>query len=781
VGERGHPITDAVGPLRRQRGAIDLRNSGKKPLLFLSHSAVDTEAALALASRIEQTGSAREAGLKVWIDKRDLAPGRGWQSQLEHVIVQQSTAFAVLLGARGAVNWVESELRVALDRATRQSDYSFIPILGSKAKPEDLPPFARQYHGVSDPLGQPGEMRKLLSLLLEGTATHRTRVVEHPFVGLSSFTQTTAELFHGRCEETEDLLARLRRTNMIMVVGDSGSGKSSLVRAGVVPRFRGGAFADTGGDQPDSSFWQVIETRPESQPFERLVEAVNLAAQDAGIPLRERGTLSDWVRSRDPAKMLDAIRNSAQAPTRTLLVVDQFEELWTQTKEDERKAFVNVLLDVADLAGLAVRIVLTMRRDYYNLCAQFPALFQRIEAVPDATKFQVRRMSNAALRRAVIEPLKLTDAWDEVRIAEFSSHLLQDVGDRPGDLALVEMALAEAWRYRRQHDGDLLRAYIARGRVAGALANAAEDVFRERLRESVSLDTIKGIFVRLVRLGDTGGTTRRIARRSEFTDETWSIVQRLAQEDHARLVSITGATGREATELAHEALVTQWARYQGWLEDAASDKRHLDHLIEDASAWSDHAEDLRMLAREHDLAVYRQLMHSRASWLSITEKRFVITSIETESAEKRRIAETEARILEANERLRAEAEARASAETSARIAAQQAAEAANARAQAEQEAREAAQTASQEATERVRIEQLAREAAEAARRKLRTRLRQVSLAALVAASALGAAGNGKLRSPRPRKPRLSSQKPIKPLRPVFGATSFLGSISHRVA
>src|SRR5215203_5511180 len=118
------------------------------------------------------------------------------------------------------------------------------------------------------------------------------------------------------------------------------------------------------------------------------------------------------------------------------------------------------------------------------------------------------------------------------------------------------MALSEAWRHRGEHGGRLLDAYVARGRIAGALANAAEDAFRERLAD-VPLDVVKGLFVRLVRLGDTGGTTRRIVRRAEFTDETWWLVQRLAggalpnsahrsaSEKHARLVAIAGEAGAE--------------------------------------------------------------------------------------------------------------------------------------------------------------------------------------------------------------------------------------------
>src|SRR5829696_7824725 len=139
------------------------------------------------------------------------------------------------------------------------------------------------------------------------------------------------------------------------------------------------------------------------------------------------------------------------------------------------------------------------------------------------------------------------------------------------------MALSEAWRHPGEHGGRLLDAYVARGRIAGALANAAEDTFREKLAD-VLLDVVKGLFVRLVRLGDTGGTTRRIVGRTEFTKRAWRLVQQLAggalpnsangiaSDKHARLIAIAGEPGVETVEIAHEALATQWPRYQAWLE-----------------------------------------------------------------------------------------------------------------------------------------------------------------------------------------------------------------------
>src|SRR4051794_5378301 len=283
--------------------AMDASDPVSEPVLFLSHAGADTEAALDLALRLERTPAAQEAGLQVWIDDRDLLFGRAWQQQLEDVIEKRSSAFAVLIGTRGVVNWVDSELRVALSRARKDSDYPLIPILIGNARSADLPGFARQYHAIKAPSAtDPALLVNLLAAVLRPDRREPIAIVDRPFVGLASFGQETAELFHGRGGETKELVERLRRTNLLMIVGDSGSGKSSLARAGVLPRFRGGGFSGQSGGQPGRTFRRVIEMRPQGQPFERLVDAIKDAALKAGIDAQTRGVLAEWVRSRDPAK-----------------------------------------------------------------------------------------------------------------------------------------------------------------------------------------------------------------------------------------------------------------------------------------------------------------------------------------------------------------------------------------------------------------------------------------------------------------------------------------------
>jgi hypothetical protein len=182
-------------------------------LLFLSHSGADTEAARQLQARLEA------AGIPVWFDKDDLAPGTdGWQRQLERVIGQEATAFAVYVGSRGIVNWVEAEVRLALSRTNSGGGaFPFVPILaasspGSRA----LSGFAQQFQSVRDVENDPDQWNKLLATLANGApAPPETE----PFFGLRAIDETRSHLFFGRREETKKLVDIVAARNLLLVSG----------------------------------------------------------------------------------------------------------------------------------------------------------------------------------------------------------------------------------------------------------------------------------------------------------------------------------------------------------------------------------------------------------------------------------------------------------------------------------------------------------------------------------------------------------------------------------
>jgi TIR domain len=601
-----------------------------QPYLFLSHSGVDTEAAASLKQRIEAAPASQSIGLKVWFDKDDLLPGSRWQAEIESAI-ERSTAFAVLLGSRGVVNWVDAEVRLALNRATTVPGYLFIPIFASGATgPEALPGFARQYQGLGNVDSDPAQFEKLLRAVL-GVSQSATRLNLEgtPFFGLRAIDETRSHLFFGRAQETSALVKLVHDVPLVMVHGDSGSGKSSLVRAGLVPRFRGAAFAELENERPQDQVWHVVTSRPRRDPWRGLAEAAEDAAKRLGLPLTDQDEVARLVtRQDDLASVRRGLRCGLSAEnTRVLLVVDQFEELLTITPKDARAGFVDLLLALADPHDPRFRVVLTLRQDYLNLCVQFESLSQRLDENSRRARFRVGRMSNDGLREIVTEPLRLAGV-EKLEAETLAQVVLGDVGDRPGDLALVQMALTETWEHRADHGGDLVNAYVAVGRVEGALAKAADEI-RSNTLEERGRTQLDSILVRLVRLGDTGGATRRIAARDEFDEEKWALLERLATEAGKRLVLLGGSEQQPTAEIAHEAMVTAWPHFQALLQDVAVDKRVLDQLMPRGRAWAletSGVERDRHTATGAELEGYALLVKTRPDWLSAAERGFVARS-----------------------------------------------------------------------------------------------------------------------------------------------------------
>jgi TIR domain len=485
------------------------------PVLFLSHSGVDTQTARELKRRLLASPDAKAAGLEVWLDKDDLAPGKGWQEQLERVITTGSTAFAVIIGTNGVVNWVDREVRVALSRATSEKSFPFIPVFMSHDSLPSLPPFASQFHAVHNPINNETELAKLLRTVLggpedqNGTGKRQTKLTDSPFVGLRAMTGADADLFFGREDELDALVETLRANRLVAIVADSGSGKSSLAQAGLIPRIRGGALEVTSREAPDERAWQVVVMRPGSDPIENLRVGVTEAAERLGLAGEVRADLRRRIDPSTRAEWVYALQCDLPAKTtETVLIVDQFEELLTQTPPAKRQPFVDWLMDITEeSAAIPVRVVLTIRADYFNLCSAHETFYERIKPdghAQDASRepstkrsphFRLKALTAAAsdgatghavgsnsysgLAAIVHRPLILAGHQDEAERDALLAAIRHDVSERPGDLALVQMALYETWRESKGGRENLIEAYSRVGGVAGALAHAAEVVRTE--------------------------------------------------------------------------------------------------------------------------------------------------------------------------------------------------------------------------------------------------------------------------------------------------------------
>jgi hypothetical protein len=618
VGAAGRPDT------------ADRRVDGERMnhLLFLSHAGIDSQAAFRLAERIESSIDAQRAGLLVFIDKTDLRAGGRWKDQLQQAL-GHSTAFAVYVGSKGVVNWVWDEVSVALDRAHSDPAYPLIPVLSTSADLKELPSFLSQYQAITDVENRPEQFEQLLRAVLRLEARAQVAAELEPFVGLEAFDTHKAHLFFGREQEVDELATLLRCEPLVMVVGDSGSGKSSLVKAGLVPAFRGGRLGRPRDQGPDDTLWYVVETRPGIDPFGRLADDLRKAAEASGKGPRAANEIAELVREKKASKIRDALLSTAPTgpglETKVLLVVDQFEELRVSP---DAVTYADALASLTPEGDDTIRAVLTMRRDYYYLCNSFPLLYERLERNNRQARYHLRRISRERLPKCVAEPLRLAGIALPIR-AMLADAVAKDAGDEPGELALLQMALWRTWARRTEHGGDLLRSYQAIGRIEGAIAQHAEEVFASLTDEEKQ--RAEGLFLRLVRPGEAGGVTRRTAKLDEFDPQTRSLAKKLGGEKY-RLLNL----GEDTVEITHEALATQWHLYQQWISNAPTDPRGddlrtLQRLIADAAGWAqaDTKHKKEHLARGHDLSLHCGLAERRPSWITKSEQDYIDASHRT--------------------------------------------------------------------------------------------------------------------------------------------------------
>ncbi len=284
---------------------------------------------------------------------------------------------------------------------------------------------------------------------------------EPPFQGLAYFDEADAERFFGRERLTAQLVTHLGERSLLVVVGASGSGKSSLVRAGLIPALRGG--------QPGTA-WQVYLLTPTAHPLQALAIALTREPE----PITAAATLADNL-ERDPRSLafaLGRLTSRAGSP-HLLLVVDQFEELFTLCRDDaEREAFIdNLLVAVPREQSSRIKVVLALRADFYAHCAQHPALRGAV------AKYQeyIGPMTAEEMQRAVEGPAEGGGWVLEPGLVDL---ILRDVGDEPGALPLLSHALLETWQRRR---GRMLalKGYAECGGVRGAIARTADTVYQQ--------------------------------------------------------------------------------------------------------------------------------------------------------------------------------------------------------------------------------------------------------------------------------------------------------------
>ncbi len=474
-----------------------------------------------------------------------------------------------------------------------------------------------------------GAFRRAVATALRAGDDPTTPMVdENPYKGLRSFGQSDAGDFFGRERFIERLVSRLSRAGsagrFVAVVGPSGSGKSSVVRAGLLPALRQGAA-------PGSSNWFTIEMVPAAHPFDQLELALLAVAVKPPASLLEQLSGHQGIHR--------AIERILPEEHSTLvLVVDQFEELFTQSAPDEAERFIDALVGAVRDEHSQVRVVATLRADFYDRPLGHRGLGELLRTGTEV----LTPMSPEDLERAVSGPAERVGAVCEPALV---GELVAAVIDRPAALPLLQYTLTELFE-RRSGQMLMMSAYRELGGVSVALVDRAEAIYVRR--EADEQRAAREIFLRLVSLGEGSGDTPRRVRLSELTaiSDAGSYARRIADTfARHRLLGFDRdpVTRGPTVEIAHEALLTAWPRLQRWIEDARTDVRSERRLAEAAHEWVQNDRDPAFVLTGGQLAKYQNWAESAPVGLTVDERQF-LESIE--------LAEVQRRLVQANEERR---------------------------------------------------------------------------------------------------------------------------------
>jgi serine/threonine protein kinase/WD40 repeat protein len=452
----------------------------------------------------------------------------------------------------------------------------------------------------------------------EASPAEPLRELRNPYKGLRAFLEADAGDFFGRETVTKRLLRRLEEeepgSRFLAVVGPSGSGKSSVVRAGLVPALRRGAL-------PGSERWYVIDLLPGPHPFRELESAL------LGLAVAPPPSLLDALEMDTQGLLRAADRVLPDPDAELLIVLDQLEEVFTLIEDEDERFHILESLRAATMgSGSRVRVIATLRADFFDQPLSVRGfgdlLAERTEAITP--------MSPEELERAIVAPADRTGLTVEPRLL---AAMIADVVDRPGALPLLQFTLTEL--AERREDGVLtLVGYRRIGGVSGALARRAEQLF-ESMSERTQ-DACRQLFLRLVTLGEGSGDTRRRVRRSELLPLAGPEVMNTVLQAFGRhrLLSFDRdpETREPTVEIAHEALLGAWERLNAWIDEAREDIRTQRRLAVAVADWEMAESDPSFLLRGARLDQVKAWTETTTLALSQGDRAYVDESVAVQQA-----------------------------------------------------------------------------------------------------------------------------------------------------
>ncbi|HEX3480331.1 MAG TPA: protein kinase [Kofleriaceae bacterium] len=467
------------------------------------------------------------------------------------------------------------------------------------------------------------ELLSALEMFLPGRRTGTIKIDQSPYVGLSSFQEGNADTFFGRNREIAALVTRIRDRPLVAVVGSSGVGKSSFVRAGLVPALK-----------RSGETWETLVIRPGRKPLEALAATIApmvATAANLSDDLDEQKKLVDTL-GREPGHLGHVLRLRARRDNRHLLVfVDQFEELYTLCPDPaERAAFTACLSAVADDATSPLRVVLSIRSDFLDRVAED----QQFVSELSQGLFFLGAPSREGLRDAITQPAEM--AGFRFERGDIVEDMLNHLETTPGALPLLQFTAARLWETRDVARRMLTyQSYTAMGGVAGALASHADRVVADIGPQKTAL--IRALLLRLV----TAERTRAIvpvAELRELSREVGEVQRLIDQMVDARLLVVQNLEGGKGStvEIVHESLVSGWPALRRWLDENQDDAALVDQLRVAARQWQAKKFDVGLLWRGDSAAEARKFRARYKGPLSEVERGFLDAVIHYDAAQARR-------------------------------------------------------------------------------------------------------------------------------------------------
>jgi cytidylate kinase len=447
-----------------------------------------------------------------------------------------------------------------------------------------------------------------------------------PYLGLSAFQESDAQFFFGRESLVDDLLQRVTEASFITIAGPSGSGKSSVARAGLFHALRQGRL-------PRSDNWRLATMLPGGNPLEQLALAIERLTHlpGSGNHIRQNGLTNPLALHEQIQTLL-----TDDLDQRFVLLVDQFEESFTQTKDEaERAAFIQLLTTSAQIEGGRLIIILSLRSHFISHCARYPDLRELM-----SQQFQlVGAMEAHDLAKAITLPALEVGAEIDPALV---SRIMIDMKGEPGALPLMSFALRDLFEVEKTRKGEpmdlTLPEYLHRGGIESALERHANQVFAHFSDEQQEM--AKTIFSRLIEVGQGRVDTRRTAVFSELVPagkdaaEVTAVVDALARPG-ARLLTTGGGHEDESgmptpitVTIAHEKLIDAWPWLRQLVDENREGLRLQRKLAEAASAWDSHNRDDSYLYRGARLMKIEASFADSDHQLSDLERAFLNASRE---------------------------------------------------------------------------------------------------------------------------------------------------------